>query len=113
MGGGGTWTIGLKYSDRFAGLIPIAGSSAALAPGLEAGLKAGKRLPVMMVCGVKDALVPVAGCRAIAEKAKALNAPVKYSEYADGDHLSVAVMSIPDIFDWLDAQAKAGISAGN
>jgi poly(3-hydroxybutyrate) depolymerase len=112
MGGGGTWTIGLKYPERFAGLIPIAGSSAMLAPGLEAGLKAGKRLPVMMVCGVKDALVPVAGCRTIAEKAKALNAPVKYAEYADGDHLSVALISIPDIFDWLDAQAKAGMSAG-
>jgi poly(3-hydroxybutyrate) depolymerase len=111
MGGGGTWAIGLKYPDRFAGLIPIAGSSAMLAPGLEAGLKAGKRIPVMMVCGVKDALVPVAGCRAIAEKAKALNAPVKYAEYAEGDHLSVAVISIPDIFDWLDAQTKAGMSA--
>jgi poly(3-hydroxybutyrate) depolymerase len=113
MGGGGTWRIGLKYSDRFAGLIPIAGSSTALVPGLEASLKSARKLPVMMVCGVKDALIPVAGCRAIAEKAKAFNLPVKYAEYADGDHLSVAVMSILDIFNWLDAQAKPGASAAN
>lgn len=113
MGGGGTWTIGLKYPERFAGLIPIAGSSALVVPGLEAELKSGRKIPVMMVCGVKDALVSVAGCRTVAEKAKALNAPIKYAEYAEGDHLSVAVMSIPDIFDWLDAQGKAGMSAGS
>jgi alpha-beta hydrolase superfamily lysophospholipase len=69
-------------------------------------LKKGVKTPVMMVCGVKDALVPVGGCRAVAEKAKALGAPVKYAEYAQGDHLSVAVMSIPDIFTWLDEQTK-------
>lgn len=108
MGAAGTWRLGLLYQDKFAGLIPIAGSSAALAPGLEAQLKTGHKLPVMMVCGVKDALVAVAGCRTVAEKAKALDYPVKYAEYPDADHLSVAVISVPDIFDWLDQQAKTG-----
>jgi poly(3-hydroxybutyrate) depolymerase len=105
MGGQGTWRVGLTYADRWAGLIPIAGSSAAAIPGYEAVLKV-KPMPVMVVCGVKDALVAVAGCRTLAERAKSLNAPLKYSEYADADHLSVAVISIPDIFDWLDAQGK-------
>jgi hypothetical protein len=50
----------------------------------------------------------VAGCRTVAEKAKALDYPVKYAEYPDADHLSVAVISVPDIFDWLDQQAKTG-----
>src|SRR4029077_15681623 len=98
MGGGGTWRIGMAYPEKFAGLIPIAGTSTALVPGLDAQMKKGIKLPVMMVCGVKDALVAVAGCRAVAAKAKELGAPVKYAEYAEGDHLSVAVMSIPDIF---------------
>jgi predicted esterase len=104
MGGGGTWRLGLANANKFAGLIPIAGTSAQLAPGLEAELKSGKKLPVLIVCGVKDALVAVAGCRSIADKAKDLNAPVTYKEYPDGDHLSVAVMSVPSIFDWLDQQ---------
>ena len=64
------------------------------------------------MCGAKDALVPVAGCRSVAAKAKELNAPVKYSEYAEGDHLSVAVMAVPDIFNWLDQQTKGGASSG-
>ncbi len=108
MGAAGTWTLGLSHADKFAGLIPIAGSSAAVLPGIEAQLKAGRKLPVMMVCGVKDALVAVAGCRTVAEKAKALDYPVKYSEYPGADHLSVAVISVPDVFDWLDQQAHTG-----
>jgi len=107
MGGAGTWQVGLKYADKFAGLIPIAGSSAQVLPGLEAELKAGPKLPIMMVCGVKDALVAVAGCRAVADQAKTLNLPLKYAEYPEGDHLTVAVMSIPDIFNWLDAQGAS------
>jgi predicted esterase len=106
MGGGGTWRIGLAYQDKFAGFIPIA--PAGNSPALMKDLKK----PVMLVCGVKDALVPVAGCRAVAAKAKELNAPVKYSEYPDGDHLSVAVMSVPDIFNWLDQQTKGSAGSG-
>ena len=68
--------------------------------------------PVFLACGVKDALVPVAGCRAVAAKAKELNSPVKYSEYADEDHLSVAVKAVPDIFNWLDQQTKSAGSSG-
>ena len=106
MGGGGTWRIGLVYQDKFAGFIPIA--PAGNNPALMKDLKK----PVMLVCGVKDALVPVAGCRSVAAKAKELNAPVKYSEYPDGDHLSVAVMAVPDIFNWLDQQTKGSAGSG-
>jgi predicted esterase len=106
MGGGGTWKIGLANQDKFAGFIPIA--PAGNNPALMKDLKK----PVMLVCGVKDALVPVAGCRAVAAKAKELNAPVKYSEYPDSDHLSVAVIAVPDIFNWLDQQTKGTANSG-
>lgn len=102
MGGGGTWRIGLEYQDKFAGFIPIA--PAGNSPSLMDHLKK----PVMLVCGVNDALVPVAGCRAVAARAKELNAPVSYHEYPGADHLSVAVMAVPDIFTWLDQQVKGG-----
>jgi poly(3-hydroxybutyrate) depolymerase len=107
MGGAGTWRLGMQYADKFAGLIPIAGTSAALVPGLDAAIQKGVRTPVLIVCGVKDALVTVDGCRSVAKKADEIHAPVQYKEYADGDHLTVAVMSIPDIFKWLDEQLKA------
>ena len=104
MGGGGTWRVGGVYADRFAGLIPIAGTSTAVLAGLDTLVK--RKLPVMMVCGEKDALVAVAGCREVADKAKAANAPVTYKEYAAGDHLSVVAMAAPDIFSWLDQQKR-------
>jgi predicted esterase len=107
MGGGGTWRIGLLYQDKFAGFIPIA--PAGNNPALMNNLKK----PTMLVCGVKDALVTVASCRAVADKAKEMNSPLlKYSEYANGDHLSVAVMAVPDIFNWLDQQTKASAGSG-
>jgi predicted esterase len=106
MGGGGTWKIGLAYQDKFAGFIPIA--PAGNNPALMKDLKK----PVFLACGVNDALVPVVGCRAVAAKAKELNAPVKYSEYPGADHLSVAVTAIPDIFNWLDQQTKGTGSSG-
>ena len=104
MGAGGTWRIGLEYRDRFAALAPIAGTRPT--PALETSLKSGRKIPLIIVAGVKDALVPVAGCREVAEKAKALGYEVKYLEYPDGDHTSVAVSSVKDIFDWFDAHRK-------
>ncbi len=112
MGGAGTWRIGMEYPDKFAGLIPIAGTSPQLVPGLDAQIKKGIRMPVLMICGEKDALVPAAGCRPVAEKAKDLNAPITYKEYAGADHLSIAVTAVPDIFTWLDQQTKSGAGAG-
>ncbi len=112
MGGGGTWRLGMAYSADFAGLIPIAGTSAQLAPGLDAQMKKGIRMPVLMICGESDALVPAPGCRVVAEKAKELKAPVTYKEYPGADHLSVAVVSVPDIFTWLDEQTKSGAGSG-
>jgi dipeptidyl aminopeptidase/acylaminoacyl peptidase len=61
---------------------------------------------MIVVCGVKDALVPVAGCRQVADKLKSFGYDSKYLEYPDGDPLSVAVTSVKDIFDWFDNHRK-------
>ncbi|HLJ46519.1 MAG TPA: alpha/beta fold hydrolase [Bryobacteraceae bacterium] len=100
MGAAGTWRIGLEYRDRFAALAPIAGSS--VTPALETALASGRKIPIAIVAGAKDSLVPVAGCRAASEKAKSLGYPVQYLEYADGDHLTVVAMGVRGVFDWFD-----------
>jgi predicted esterase len=104
MGAAGTWLIGMTHRDQFAALAPIAGSR--MSPMLEAALKATPKVPLIIVAGVKDALVPVAGCRAVAQKTKELGYDVKYLEYPEGDHISVAVTSIKDIFDFFDAHRR-------
>ncbi|HEY1602361.1 MAG TPA: prolyl oligopeptidase family serine peptidase [Pirellulales bacterium] len=101
MGSAGTWFIGLEHRDRFAALAPIAGSK--MLPFIANGLNSGRKIPLIIVAGVKDAIVPVADCREVAEKAKELGFDVKYLEYADGDHMSVAISSVKEIFDWFDS----------
>ena len=96
----------MEYRDRFAALAPIAGTRAT--PEVETLPQSGRKIPLMIVCGVKDALVPVAGCRDADKKAKSLGYEVKYLEYPDGDHSSVAVSSVKDVFDWFDAHRRAG-----
>jgi predicted esterase len=104
MGAAGTWRLGFDYRNRFAALAPIAGTRAS--PGIDTALSSGRKVPTIVVCGVKDALVSVAGCRQVAEKLKSLGYDSKYLEYPDGDHLSVAVTSVKDIFDWFDGHRK-------
>jgi predicted peptidase len=104
MGASGTWSIGLGYRDRFAALAPIAG--ARMSPQIETALNSGRKIPLIIVAGAKDALVPVAGCRQVAEKAKGLGYEVKYLEYPDGDHMSVVASSVKDVYDWFDAHRR-------
>ncbi|HET6325198.1 MAG TPA: hypothetical protein VFG04_11030 [Planctomycetaceae bacterium] len=109
MGSAGTWLIGLTHRDQFAALALIAGSR--MSSLLETALKSGPKIPLIIVAGVKDALVPVAGCRAVAQKAKELGYDVKYLEYPEGDHISVAVTSVKEIFDFFDAHRRSRDSA--
>jgi predicted esterase len=104
MGAAGTWRLGFEFRSRFAALAPIAGTRPS--PAIDAALASGRKVPMIVVCGVKDALVPVAGCRQVADKLKAAGYDSKYLEYPDGDHLSVASTSIKDIFEWFDAHRK-------
>lgn len=104
MGAAGTWRLGFDYRARFAALAPIAGTRPS--PAIDAALATGRKVPMIVVCGVKDALVPVAGCRQVAEKLKAAGYDSKYLEYPEGDHLSVALTSIKDIYDWFDGHRK-------
>lgn len=61
MGGFATWSLGLKYPDRFAAIAPICGGGSILPallpkPGKEGALK---KLPVWAFHGGKDNVVPL------------------------------------------------------
>lgn len=57
MGGGGTWSIGLRTPDRWAAIAIFAGSSHRDPPGLGIGMNA-TSLPVWIWCGEEDRLFP-------------------------------------------------------
>src|SRR5262245_30134761 len=74
MGGAGTWHLGTKYSDLWAGLAPIAPA----AFGAPTGLDKLAKIPVIVVQGDKDNLVPATGVRRWVAKLKELNVTHEY-----------------------------------
>lgn len=102
MGGGGTWHLGLKHPDLWAGLGPIAPAIFRAPSELEKI----KHLPVILVQGDADKLVPVAGARRWAEKMKELKMTHEYIEVAGGGHVDVAFQNLPRIFEFFEKNKK-------
>ncbi|MCI0642956.1 MAG: prolyl oligopeptidase family serine peptidase [Gemmataceae bacterium] len=102
MGGGGTWHLALKHPDIWAGLAPIAPAIFRKPDALEKI----KHIPVILVQGDKDNLVPVEGARRWAEQMKQLGMTYEYVEEAGGDHVFVAMRNLPKIFEFLDKHKK-------
>ncbi len=102
MGGGGTWHLGLKYPDLWAGLAPIAPAIFRNPDGLDKI----KHIPVILVQGDKDNLVPVDGARKWAAEMKKLGMDYEYIEVAGGDHINIAFQNMDRIFAFFDKHKK-------
>ena len=102
MGGGGTWHIAMKYPKIWAGLGPIA-------PAIfrsPDGLSKIKNIPVVLVQGDKDRLVPVRTARKWAEKMKDLKMTYEYLEVKGGDHIRPAIQKLPDVIAFFNKHKK-------
>jgi poly(3-hydroxybutyrate) depolymerase len=102
MGGAGTWHLGTKYPDIWAGLAPIAPA----AFGQPTGLDRIKHIPVIVVQGDKDTLVRPEGTRRWVEKMKELNLTHEYLEIPGGGHGDVISRGMPKIFEFFEKQHK-------
>ncbi len=102
MGGGGTWHLGTKYPDVWAGLAPIAPA----AFGAPKDLDKIKNVPVIVVQGEKDTLVKPEGTRRWVDGMKELGMTYEYMEIPDGDHGNVVGKGMPKIFEFFEKQKK-------
>ena len=102
MGGGGAFHLAIKYPEMWAAVATIAPAVYASRDRLEKI----KHLPVIIVQGAKDGLVPVKQTRRWVEKMKQLKMKYVYIEVADGGHIFVAFSNLPKIFDFLAQQSK-------
>ena len=103
MGGGGTWHLGIKYPDRWAALAPIA-------PAIYRSpdeLTAIKHLPVIVVQGEKDPLVPARTTRKWVAKMKELKMTHVYIEVKNGGHIFPAFTKLPDIFKFFNKHRRS------
>jgi len=102
MGGGGAWYLGIKNPELWAGLAPIA-------PAIytsEKQLEKIKHIPVILIQGDMDTLVPVAGARRWAEEMKKLGMTHEYIEVAGGNHVDIATQKMPNIFEFFNKHTK-------
>lgn len=102
MGGGGAIHLALKYPDIWAGLAPIA--PAIFRPATDVAKI--KHIPIILIQGDQDKLVPVASVRRWAEQMKKLDMKYEYLEIAGGDHINVAMQNMPKIFEFFNKHQK-------
>jgi poly(3-hydroxybutyrate) depolymerase len=101
MGGAGTYHLGAKYPDLWAGLGPIAAAS-----GQPRNVDKLKNIPVLVVHGDKDTAVNVSSARRWVDKLKEQKIVHEYLEIEGAGHGDVIGTGMPKIFEFFEKQAK-------
>ena len=105
MGGAGTWHFARKMPDLWAGLAPMAPA----AFGVPEGLEDIKHIPVIVIQGDEDRLVPVEGTRRWVARLEEIGTKHTYIEIPGGNHVSSITQNpelMSEIFDFLAAQSR-------
>ena len=103
----GAYMIGMFYPDRFAGLIPIAGS---ITPRYMHFLMNLRNTPIYMIQGVHDPIFPIKLSRRIHKILSDMKYPVIYREHeekglAHGGHF-LPESEIPAMVEWIGKQKR-------
>lgn len=111
MGGFGTWSMGVKFPQRFAAIVPICGGGSIV----DALLIAKDRKPALLRLGVwafhgaLDSTVPVAQSEAMVAALKKIGATdVRLTIYPAAKHDSwTETFNNPDLYAWLLKHERA------
>jgi predicted esterase len=103
MGGAGTLNLGVKYASNWAAIGAMAPAAFTMQPD---SLEKIKDMPVIIVQGDADTLVPVTNTRLWADKAKELKMTYEYKELPGVDHGSVITSGTSEIFKFFAAHTK-------
>lgn len=101
MGGFGTWSLAIRYPERFAAIAPISGGlwNQSVAPI--------RHLPVWTFHGEEDDTVPIASTEEIVAGLTALDADVRFTRYPGVGHdCWTQTYENPEFYDWLLAQRR-------
>ncbi|MEY4385756.1 MAG: Beta-glucuronidase [Verrucomicrobiota bacterium] len=113
MGGFGTWSLGVKYPEKFAAIAPICGGGNLIdmvlaGPEHEAALRA---LPIWAFHGAKDPVVPLVESERMVSflKTRVGHQNVKLTVYPEAEHNSwTETYNNPKFYEWLLAQRRGG-----
>ena len=93
-GGHGVWYFALRYSSLFAAINPIAAECPL--PSLLVNLE---HVPVYIIHGTRDTVIPVEAARDASSRLEKLNYKVVYKELPDQNH-QFPVNEIAKVLDW-------------
>lgn len=108
MGGAGTLFLGQKYAGDWAAVAAIAPAAFLMQSNAAAILKTMKDagVPVMIIQGDADNVVPPENTRAWAAAMESLDMEGEYIEFPGGDHGSVINDGMPGIFEYFEAHRR-------
>ena len=104
-GGEGTWEIGLRYPNRFAGLVPVMGyyGYPFTVPSNICDLK---NVPIWAFHGAKDELIPLDAEEGLVNALKACGGNIQFTIFPNGNHgIEDEAYATPDLYEWMLAQS--------
>lgn len=110
MGGAGALFLGSKYASKWAAIAALAPAAFMMEPNRANILGAMKdKVPVILIQGDADTVVPLTNTRNWAETLKELKLDHKYIEVPKGDHGTVIASGMPDVFMFFEEHVKPAI----
>lgn len=108
MGGAGALFLGAKHSDLWAAVAPVAPASFMMNDNRATilGRMKDAGIPVLLLTGDADEVVPPANTRLWAETLKEINAPHEYIEQPGVTHGPVITTSQKEIFDFFARHSR-------
>ena len=95
MGGFGTWTLAIKYPNRFAAIAPICGGSE------QYRRTRLKKVPVWAFHGAKDNIVPLIRSQEMVDAVKKAGGDAKLTVYPEAEHDSwTETYNNPELYQW-------------
>jgi poly(3-hydroxybutyrate) depolymerase len=107
MGGAGTYYLGAKYNDLWAGVAPIAGAGGIRDRETAERFRA---LPTLVMHGELDSIVPAAGSRRSVGWLQTVGAPHLYLEFTGMDHefwIRRGAAHVEKVFLFFDTVSRA------
>lgn len=96
MGGIGTWSLAIKYPNKFAAIAPICGKRDKYDDLIKI-----KDLPIWAFHGAKDETIPVEKSEELIEELRKIGGNVKFTVYPEADHDSwTETYSNPKLYNW-------------
>ena len=111
MGGAGTLFLGSKYPSNWAAIASIAPAAFLMQNDRKdyLGKIKNANLPVMIVQGDKDTVVPPENTRTWADSMKEMGMKYEYVEVPGGDHGTAISGGMPNVFKFFADHPKAGV----